>query len=310
MGLTRFSGPVMYSGQGGTQGQATGSWWQNMPIGLVGNPDYTTWWDDFNQETLITGNYTASALGGGAAAVQQGGTLNGMLGLTATNTNPSGSSIESNDTWIGSTNAHAGKTLFWESTVSVDNILQSNFFGGLATAGFTLSNTVPFGSNNQVGFKIANGSGNLLFTVDSGGTRVDYDTGIDMVNLVIVGDVITNQRKIGFKWQGAGTSIDKDNANFGNIAVYVDRKLRWVISSNTAATGAWNVTTQTASAGALMPSIALANVLASTNGGNAAANDSFVDYLLCASMRSSDGGLMTYGPNKEYSSFPSRDTNY
>ena len=43
MGTTRFSGPMMYSGEGRTVG--SGTWFKNLPMQL--NPDYVVQFDDF-----------------------------------------------------------------------------------------------------------------------------------------------------------------------------------------------------------------------------------------------------------------------
>ena len=247
MGTSRFSGPILYSGDG-----AENKWFTNLPIG--NNPDYFTLMDDFlgididdtddwTKAVLNSGTLTllADHVGGWAKSTGDGSTDN------------SGGSIQGNEVFM----AEASKNIFFETRIVTTDADQMDIFVGLCENG-TLSTSVPFGTNNQIGFLVADGDASINAVCDSGGTETSTDTGVDFADGSVSGSTISGDRRLGFIVRGTG-----------QVEFYVDRAL---------------VTTTTDN----IPTSQMTTWFAAV-AGEAAANKVDCDYLLTVAQRTTDG---------------------
>ena len=249
MGTTRFSGPVNYSG-GGTK-NASGPWFTNFPIQI--NPDYVTQFDDFTYVDFTSGKeWTYSTLTGGSGA-PVADTIDGWFQIVGTGSDNTGAAIQGNEIWA----AQASKKIFFETRLVSSDADQMDVFVGLCENG-TASTTVPFATNNQIGFLVEDGDASIYAVCDSGGTETKTDTEVDMADGSVSGSTITNARRLGFVVSGTGM-----------VEFYVDRVKKVTTTAN-------------------IPTSELTTWFAAV-AGEAAANSASVDYLLTVSMRTTDG---------------------
>jgi hypothetical protein len=210
MGTSRFSVPILYSGDG-----AENKWFTNLPIG--NNPDYFTLMDDFlgididdtddwTKEVLNSGTLTllADHVGGWAKSTGDGSTDN------------SGGSIQGNEVWM----PEASKNIFFESKVAVADADDMDMFIGLAENG-SFATGVPFTANNQIGFLLVEGAADIYANCDSGGTQTNTDTGVDFADGAESSSNITNTRTLGFIVKGTGV-----------VEFYVDRAKKVTTTDN------------------------------------------------------------------------------
>jgi hypothetical protein len=202
MGTTRFSGPVMYSGNG-----SENEWFENLPIGV--NPDYVCYYDDFTGIDIDdTDDWTKSVLNSGTVTLL-GDHVGGWAKIAGSGSHDnSGGSLQGNEIWM----AQANKNIYFEASVAMSKPADSDLFVGLAENG-TLATGVPFTANNQIGFIVVEGSGSIFGNVDSGGSDTALDTGVDMAAAAESGSLITNSRRLGFIARGTGS-----------VEWFVDRK--------------------------------------------------------------------------------------
>jgi len=246
MGTTRFSGPLLYSGNGNSN-----EWFTNLPIGI--NPDYSVLFDDFLGIAIDTTNdWDYDQVSSGTAGITAD-TLNGWVNLTGTGSDNTGAALQSNETF----GVVANTRIYFETTAALSDADQTDFFVGLCENG-TASTTVPFATNNQIGFLVADGSADIYAVCDSGGTETKTDTGIDFSDGVASGSGLTNSRRLGFSITGTG-----------QVDFYVDRSKVVTTTSN-------------------IPTAELAVWIAQV-AGEGAANPAYVDYVLCVQQRVTDG---------------------
>tara|TARA_R110002020_G_C16037004_1_gene753373 strand:+ start:19 stop:780 length:762 start_codon:yes stop_codon:yes gene_type:complete len=246
MGTTRFSGPVLYSGNG-----TSNEFFTNLPIGL--NPDYTVFHHDFLGIALDTTNdWDYDQVSSGTAAITAD-TLNGWVNLSGTGSDNTGAALQTNETF----GVVADTNVFFETTCALSDADQTDFFVGLCENG-TASTSVPFATNNQIGFLVVDGAADIFAVCDSGGTETKTDTGVDFEDGVLSGGGLTNSRRLGFVAKGTG-----------EVEFYVDRSLVTTTTSN-------------------IPTTQLALWIASV-AGEGAANPAYVDYVLCVQQRVTDG---------------------
>ena len=193
MGTTRFSGPVMYSGNG-----SGNKWFENLPIGI--NPDYVCYYDDFTGIDIDdTDDWTKSVLNSGTVTMLADH-VGGWAKIAGDgSTDNSGGSLQGNEIWM----AQASKNIYFEASVAMSKPADSDLFVGLAENG-TLATGVPFLANNQMGFIVVEGDGRIYGNVDSAGSDTAFDTEIDMVAAAESGALITNSRRLGFIARGTG----------------------------------------------------------------------------------------------------------
>ena len=249
MGTTRFSGPLMYSGEGRTTGM--GTWFKNLPMQL--NPDYSVQFDDFTGIALDnTNDWTYSQLTSGTAAILADA-IDGWLQIAGTGSDDTGASIQGNEIW----QAQASKKIYFETRIVTSDADQMDIFVGLCENG-TLSTSVPFATNNQIGFLVTDGDASIEAICDSGGVATETDTGVDFADGSVSGGTISGDRRLGFVVTGTS-----------KVEFYVDRVLKVTTTDN-------------------IPTSQLTAWFAAV-AGEAAANTVDCDYLFTAAQRQTDG---------------------
>jgi hypothetical protein len=214
MGTTRFSGPVMYSGQG-SDSSKLGSWFKNLPIQV--NPDYIFKYDDFTGVDIDdTDDWTKSVLNSGTLTLLADHVGGWAKSTGDGSTDNSGGAIQGNEIFL----AESSKNIYFESKVAVTDADDMDMFVGLAENG-TFATGVPFTANNQIGFLLVEGAADIYANCDSGGTETKTDTGIDFANGAEASSNITNTRTLGFIIKGTGI-----------VEFYVDRVLKTTTTAN------------------------------------------------------------------------------
>ena len=249
MGTTRFTGPMMYSGEGRTV--ASGTWFKNLPLQL--NPDYVVQFEDFTGIAVDgTNDWTYSQLTSGTGAILADA-VGGWDGIAGTGSDNTGASLQGNEIW----QAEASKKLYFETRIVSTDADQMDIFVGLCENG-SLATGVPFGTNNQIGFLVTDGDGSISAVCDSGGTETSTDTGVDLADGSVSGGTISGDRRLGFVVTGTG-----------KVEFYVDRVLKVTTTDN-------------------IPTSQLATWVAAV-AGEATANKVDCDYLFTAAQRQTDG---------------------
>ena len=168
MGTTRFTGPMMYSGEGRTV--ASGTWFKNLPLQL--NPDYVVQFEDFTGIAVDgTNDWTYSQLTSGTGAILADA-VGGWYEIAGTGSDNTGASLQGNEIW----QAQASKKIYFET----------------------------FATNNQIGFLITDGDASIKAVCDSGGTETSTDTGVDLADGSVSGGTISGDRRLGFVVTGTG----------------------------------------------------------------------------------------------------------
>jgi len=251
MGTSRFSGPVMYSGTG-SDASALGSWFRNLPIQM--NPDYVFKYDDFTGVDIDdTDDWTKSVVNSGTLSLLADHVGGWAKSLGDGSTDNSGGAIQGNEIFM----AEASKLIFFEAKVAVADADDMDMFVGLCENA-TFSATVPFVTNNQIGFLLAEGAADIYANCDSGGTETKTDTGIDFADGAESSSNITNTRRLGFIIKGTG-----------QVEFYVDRVLKTTTTGN-------------------IPTSALTPWFCAISG-TTTADAAWCDYIWVASQRTTDG---------------------
>jgi len=249
MGTTRFTGPMMYSGEGRTV--ASGTWFKNLPLQL--NPDYVVQFEDFTGIAVDgTNDWTYSQLTSGTGAILADA-VGGWYEIAGTGSDNTGASLQGNEIW----QAEASKKLYFETRIVSTDADQMDIFVVLCENG-ALATGVPFGTNNQIGFLVTDGDGSISAVCDSGGTETSTDTGVDLADGSVSGGTISGDRRLGFVVTGTG-----------KVEFYVDRVLKVTTTDN-------------------IPTSQLATWVAAV-AGEAVANKVDCDYLFTAAQRQTDG---------------------
>ena len=249
MGTTRFSGPMMYSGEG--RAVASGTWFKNLPLQL--NPDYVVQFDDFTGIAVDgTNDWTYSQLTSGTGAILADA-IDGWFEIAGTGSDNTGASLQGNEIW----QAQASKKLYFETRIVSTDADQMDIFVGLCENG-TLATGVPFATNNQIGFLVVDEAADIYAVCDSGGTETKTDTGVDLEDGSVSGGTISGDRRLGFVVTGTG-----------KVEFYVDRVLKVTTTDN-------------------IPTSQLTPWVAAV-AGEAAANKVDCDYLFTAAQRQTDG---------------------
>jgi len=214
MGTTRFSGPVMYSGNG-SDASKLGSWFRNLPINV--NPDYVFKYDDFTGVDIDdTDDWTKSVLNSGTLTLLADHVGGWAKSMGDGSTDNSGGAIQGNEIFM----VEASKNIYFEAKVAVADADDMDMFVGLAENG-TFATGVPFTANNQIGFLLVEGAADIYANCDSGGTETKTDTGIDFADGSESSSNITNSRTLGFIAKGTGI-----------VEFYVDRVLKTTTTAN------------------------------------------------------------------------------
>ena len=214
MGTTRFSGPVMYSGNG-SDASKLGSWFRNLPINV--NPDYVFKYDDFTGVDIDdTDDWTKSVLNSGTLTLLADHVGGWAKSMGDGSTDNSGGAIQGNEIFM----VEASKNIYFEAKVAVADADDMDMFVGLAENG-TFATGVPFTANNQIGFLLVEGAADIYANCDSGGTETKTDTGIDFADGAESSSNITNTRTLGFIAKGTGI-----------VEFYVDRVLKTTTTAN------------------------------------------------------------------------------
>ena len=251
MSTTRFSGPVAYSG--GANQTGGGAWFTNLPIQT--NPDYVFQYEDFTGIAVDgTNDWTYSQLTSGTGAILADA-VGGWYEVAGTGSDNTGASLQGNEVW----QPEASKNIFFETRLVTTDADQMDIFVGLCVNA-TLSVTVPFTTNNQIGFLVVDGAADIYAVCDNGGTETKTDTGVDFADGSVSGGTISGDRRLGFIVRGTG-----------QVEFYVDRKLVTTTASTT-----------------VIPTTQMTTWLAAV-AGEATANKVDSDYLLTVSQRTTDG---------------------
>ena len=249
MGTTRFTGPMMYSGEGRTV--ASGTWFKNLPMQF--NPDYVVQFEDFTGIAVDgTNDWTYSQLTSGTGAILADA-VGGWYEIAGTGSDNTGASLQGNEIW----QAEASKKIFFETRIVSTDADQMDVFVGLCENG-TLATGVPFATNNPIGVLITDGDASIKAVCDSGGTETSTDTGVDLADGSVSGGTISGDRRLGFVVTGTGT-----------VEFYVDRVLKVTTTDN-------------------IPTSQLTTWVAAV-AGEATANKVDCDYLFTAAQRQTDG---------------------
>jgi len=249
MGTTRFSGPMMYSGEG--RAVASGTWFKNLPLQL--NPDYVVQFEDFTGIAVDgTNDWTYSQLTSGTGAILADA-IDGWFEIAGTGSDDTGASLQGNEIW----QAQASKKIYFETRIVTSDADQMDIFVGLCENG-TLSTSVPFATNNQIGFLVTDGDASIEAVCDSGGVATETDTGVDFADGSVSGGTISGDRRLGFVVTGTG-----------KVEFYVDRVLKVTTTDN-------------------IPTSQLTTWFAAV-AGEAAANKVDCDYLFTVGQRQTDG---------------------
>jgi hypothetical protein len=214
MGTSRFSGPIMYSGHG-SDSSKLGSWFKNLPIQV--NPDYIFKYDDFTGVDIDdTDDWTKSVVNSGTLTLLADHVGGWAKSTGDGSTDNSGGAIQGNEIFM----AEASKNIYFETKVAVADADDMDMFVGLCENA-TFSATVPFVTNNQIGFLLVEGAADIYANCDSGGTQTKTDTGIDFADGAQSSSNITNTRTLGFIIKGTGI-----------VEFYVDRVLVTTTTDN------------------------------------------------------------------------------
>lgn len=246
---TKFSGPVLYSGQ-----VANSDFFSDLPIGF--NPDYVQHWDDFTGKTIdTTDDYTFTALSGGnieaynrtpASAFPSADVTGGWALMQSQLSDPtvidSGGKLEANEfvqplKWR--------QPLHCEASLGVNNPKNCNLFYGFQST--TVSGTP---SAVRFGFELnaSDGTGVLdaVATAGSGAgpngeTYVRVNTGYTMDSLVTyagnqavqVGDPINRNLQNNTTAVLSMRVVTPGEQDSTRVHFYVDRRLVATINNET-----------------------------------------------------------------------------
>lgn len=194
---TRFSGPILYSGNPTVSAASL----KNIPISF--NPDYFTFFDEFEgTPAVVPPGYNFYPLSSGTFTYSDGNALNpgsdklyGWSSLSSLLTNPaqnnSGGTILTQESF----QANAQKELFVEGRVAIASPETCEFFFGMSIDGAWGSG---FTSDRLVGFELVGGTDSLRLVAKGGGG-----------NTSIVEDVFTFPKgsTISGQWSSGGINI-------------------------------------------------------------------------------------------------------
>jgi len=217
------------------------------------NPDYVVQFDDFTGIAVDgTNDWTYSQLTSGTGAILADA-VGGWYEIAGTGSDDTGASLQGNEIW----QAEASKKIYFETRIVTSDADQMDIFVGLCENG-TLSTSVPFATNNQIGFLVTDGDASIEAICDSGGVATETDTGVDFADGSVSGGTISGDRRLGFVVTGTG-----------KVEFYVDRVLKVTTTDN-------------------IPTSQLTTWLAAV-AGEATANKVDCDYLFTAAQRQTDG---------------------
>jgi hypothetical protein len=157
-----------------------------MPVN--GNPDLIVYFNDF----LVAGDYSASdwtltETDAGATQAVKADHLGGALALTNTNTEDHIVQIQSAEEWI---KLSAGKRVWFETRVKMDNVGQNDGFLGFATT----DTTILAGTTDSVGFRWVDESAAV--------TAVTEDNTSETTTSSVHTWVAAAYATLGFYWDG------------------------------------------------------------------------------------------------------------
>lgn len=195
---TKFSGPVLYSGQVANSGSFT-----DMPIGF--NPDFVHLMDDFTGLAVDTTNdFNFAAATGGTVSSYNANTdtampssdfSNGWAVIQSDPTDPtavaSGGSFQTTEQF----NMLAGRMpILLESRVGLTNPKNCDFFFGASYA--PNANTPNTGSRVGFGISASSGTGELQIVVKGPSSEVVTNTGYIMPAMSTAGAGLVNRQPI------------------------------------------------------------------------------------------------------------------
>ena len=217
---TRFSGPILYSGNPAASAASL----ENIPISF--NPDYFTFFDEFEGTPAGTPpGYNFYALSSGTFEYSDGNALSvgsdqlyGWSSLSSEAANPA----QNNSGGTILTQANANKELFVEGRVAIASPETCEFFFGMSIDGTWGSG---FTSDRLVGFELVGGTNSLRLVAKGGGavTRT-----VENAFIFPKGSTISSQWStgginiapvLGIRVGSAGSSADGLVADF-----YVNRR--------------------------------------------------------------------------------------
>jgi hypothetical protein len=175
MGVTHFSGPLLYSGKPAARG-----WQLDMPIGL--DTDYVQFMDDFTGIVIDATNDWTVVKDTGASVALSADTVNGWVKLSsAATTDDDGSSIQGNEIF----KPLAARDIWFEtviqSTDSGSAVDEQDICVGL-TINFATNPEAMLTAADRIVFQINDGDASILCKTEFSGTETSTDSQIDIAD--------------------------------------------------------------------------------------------------------------------------------
>lgn len=184
-----FKGPILGAAHDGDR-----QFFQDMP--LVVDLDHHIFFDDFNQLAINSTN-DWTVVKDSSATVALGADANyGTVVLTsAATTNDDGASIQSQEIFLPA----SGKKIWFETRLQVADADDMDVFVGLSE-NFATNPEAVITASNYIGFRITDGSANILAECEASDTQTTQDSGADAADAtyVTLGFVVTGTTKIDY----------------------------------------------------------------------------------------------------------------
>ena len=193
---TRMTGPLVHT----PKSHGARRWFGHLP--LANDPDYVVFFDDFLGVAQDQTNDWTVVKDAGASVALAADTVGGELLMSSTaTTNDDGASVQGNEVFV----LTAGKRLWFETRVKLNDATQSELFAGL-TVNFATNPEAVLAAADRVGFQKNDGDDSLLLKTEDGGAETSSDSGVDMADATYV--------RLGFLWDGIST-----------VEFFINRKL-------------------------------------------------------------------------------------
>lgn len=189
-----FSGPVLHAGKGSRL------WFEDLPVSST--PDYTVFFDDFDNVAVnITNDYTQVKDTGAAVAYVANGEGGELAITSAATTDNDGGSIQGNSIF----KAAADRTIWFETRLRCNDADQTDICVGL-TVSFATNPENILTATDRIVFQVNDDNASILCKTELGGVETSTDSGVDLADNVYA--------RLGIQVVGLGT-----------VRFFVNRKL-------------------------------------------------------------------------------------
>lgn len=179
---TRLTGPLLNR----ELSQGSREFFSNMP--MSGNPDLVVYFNDFLvAQDYAAGDWVVTETDAGATEAITANELNGALTLTNTATENDIVQLQSAEEFV---KLSAGKRVWFETKLKIDNVGQNDGFVGLATT----DTTIIAGTTDSVGFRWLDGSAAVASITEDNTS----ETTTAAVHTLVAATYVT----LGFYWDG------------------------------------------------------------------------------------------------------------